>query len=147
MYLYYNADEHEGATPQSVMPAGTTIDDYPAWSYERSGAGAHVVAWFNPKSGRVDTIECFDFTQPPTDFCQRVLGIGTGDSEDLAIATLGKPVLEAIDEKSGVKTMEYRDIGVTFLLTKTHVYGIKVSGHDPQGLVPWKRFLRWAAYK
>jgi hypothetical protein len=143
--VYDTSDKKEGAPKSASMPPGTTIEQYPAWMYDSPQSRGDLRASFDRTSGRVDEIDCFDFNKPPTEFCPKLLGIGVGDSEAEILADLGEPSRQSID--AGVKTIEYRDIGVAFLLEKTRVYGIKVTGPDAHKSVPWRRFVYWIVHR
>ena len=100
---------------------------------------------FDPQSGRATKIDCIDRSDPPTFYCGRVAGIGIWDTEARITIMLGKPTQQWIDEHSGIKTMDYRDIGVMFLLKKQRVYGISVTGTKARKPISMHRFLAWVA--
>jgi hypothetical protein len=74
-----------------------------------------------------------------------VAGIGIWDAERRITLLLGRPTQQWIDDKTGVKTMDYHDLGVIFLLKKQQVFGISVIGLQARKPIPMGRFVRWIA--
>jgi len=141
--VYYTDPKKD---PDNALPAGTEVDSYPTWSFaDGPSMDIRLDVTFDPKTGRTSRIDCIDRTDPPTFYCGRVAGIGIWDPEARIAALLGKPTQEWIDPKSGVKTMDYRDIGAIFLLKKQRVYGISVVGPQTDRPIPMRRFLGWMA--
>jgi hypothetical protein len=128
--------------PANALPEGTDADSYATWSYaDGPSMDIRVDVTFDPKTGRASKIDCIDRTDPPTFYCGIVAGIGIWDLEARLIALVGKPTREWIDPKSGVKTMEYGDIGATFLLKQQRIYGMSVTGAQAYRPIPMRRFL------
>ena len=115
--------------PANALPDGTDTDTFPTWAYSNNDIlNPHFDVTFDAKSGRVAKIDCVDQSDPPTSYCDRVAGLGIWDAEGRITSLLGAPTQQSIDEKSGVKTMEYGDIGVIFMLARQRVFGISVFG-------------------
>jgi hypothetical protein len=132
--------------PDNALPEGADVDSYPTWSFAKGPSmDIRLDVTFDPKTGRASKIDCIDRTDPPTFYCGIVAGIGIWDLEAKLDALLGKPTRQWIDDKSGVKTMEYGDIGATFLLRKQRVYGISVNGLQADRPIPMRRFLGYLA--
>jgi hypothetical protein len=132
--------------PANALPEGADVDSYATWSYANSPSmDIRLDVTFDPKTGRATKIDCIDRTDPPTFYCGIVAGIGIWDLEARLAALLGQPTREWIDAKSGVKTMEYGDIGATFLLKQQRVYGISVTGAQADRPIPMRRFLGYMA--
>ena len=139
--VYYTDRQKD---PDNALPEGTDVDGYPTWSYANGPSlDTRLDVTFDPKSGRTSKIDCIDRSDPPTFYCGRVAGIGIWDAESRIMLLLGKPTQQWIDDRSGVKTMDYRDIGVIFLLRKQRVYGISMTGLEARKPVPMGRFLIW----
>jgi hypothetical protein len=138
---YYTDPAKDAANP---LPAGADINAYPAWSYDFGPTpGPHVDLTFDAGTGRVSKITCIDASDPPTSYCGRIVGAGIGDPEFRILALFGPPVRQSIDDHTGVKTMDYSDIGVLFLLARQRVYGISVVGTGVHKQPPPRRFLLW----
>jgi hypothetical protein len=132
--------------PENALPEGTDVDSYPTWSFAKGPSmDIRLDVTFDPKTGRASKIDCIDRTDPPTFYCGIVAGIGIWDLEPKLTALLGRPTRQWIDDKSGIKTMEYGDIGATFLLRKQRVYGITVTGLQADRPIPMRRFLGYVA--
>jgi hypothetical protein len=141
--VYYTDRQKD---PDNAVPEGTDVDTYPTWSYANSPTlQIRLDVTFDPKLGRASKIDCTDRSDPPTFYCGRVAGIGIWDAESRISLLLGKPTQQWIDDKTGVKTMDYRDIGVMFLLKKQRVFGISVTGLQARKPIPADRFLKWVA--
>jgi hypothetical protein len=132
--------------PDNALPEGADVDSYPTWSFAKGPSmDIRLDVTFDPKTGRASKIDCIDRTDPPTFYCGTVAGIGIWDLEAKLAALLGKPTRQWIDDKSGVKTVEYGDIGAIFLLRKQRVYGITVTGLQADRPIPMRRFLGYVA--
>jgi hypothetical protein len=132
--------------PANALPEGSDVDSYPTWSYAKGPSmDIRVDVTFDPKTGRATKIDCIDRTDPPTFYCGAVAGIGIWDLEARIAALLGKPTRQWIDDKSGIKTMEYGDIGAIFLLRQQRVYGLSLTGTRPDRPIPMGRFLGYLA--
>ena len=131
--------------PANALPSGANINRYPIWSYNYgpSPGGPRVDLTFDAGTGRVTKITCIDSSDPPTSYCGRIVGAGIGDPEFRIAALFGSPLRQSIDDRSGVKTMDYSDIGVLFLLARQRVYGISVVGSGAHKQPPPHRFLLW----
>jgi hypothetical protein len=130
--------------PDNALPEGADINSYRTWGYDNgSRLNTHLDITFDGNSGRVAKIDCIDQLDPPTTFCPPLAGIGIGDPESRVTALLGWPTRQAINDKTGVKTMLYDDLGVGFVLSMQHVYGISVVGNEGFKHVPVTRFLDW----
>jgi hypothetical protein len=141
MRAYYTDPEKD---PTNAVPAGADIDVYPIWSYNNGPSlSAHLDLTFDPNSRRVIKITCVDQSDPPTGYCGRLVGAGIGDAELRITALFGSPTRQSIDEKTGVKTMDYNDMGVVFVLARRRVYGISVVGTGPRKQASLDRFLIW----
>jgi hypothetical protein len=151
--VYGNEDPNEPGLrifytdPQKdpALPAGADINTYHTWSYDSGPSlDPHLDITFDPRSGRVSRIDCVDQSQPPTAYCSRLVGAGIGDPESRIAALFGVPTRQSIDDRTGVKTMDYDDIGVMFLLARQRVYALSVVGAEAPRQVPLARFLIWA---
>ncbi len=132
-----------GSDSANALPEGADIDSYSTWSYNNgSASGPHIDLIFDA-SGRVSKITCIDQSDPPTVYCGRLVGIGVGDSEGHVDALLGTPSRQFIDERRGVKTMDYADIGATFFLAKERIYGVSIAGTGVRKQPPPDRFVPW----
>jgi hypothetical protein len=141
--LYYTDARTD---PLNALPEGADINSYHTWSYNNgSSLDPHLDLTFDAKSGRISRIDCVDKSVEPTAYCARLAGAGIGDPESRIIALFGNPTHQSIDDVSGVKTMDYSDIGVLFLLTRQRVYSISVLGTDTHKQIPSNRFLMWLA--
>jgi hypothetical protein len=141
VHVYYTDRQKD---PDNAMPEGTEIDAYQTWSYATNPSlNVRLDVSFDAKSGRASRIDCVDKSDPPTFYCGNVAEIGIWDPESRVTILLGTPTQQSIDQKSGVKTMEYRDIGVIFQLRQQRVYGISVVGTGPSKPMPLNRFLSW----
>ncbi|MGH8232233.1 MAG: hypothetical protein ACRESY_10465 [Steroidobacteraceae bacterium] len=130
--------------PTHAMPQGVDIDHFHTWSYDNGSlTGPHLDLTFDPATSRVSRIVCIDNSDPATVYCGRLLGISIGDPEGRVSTVLGEPTRQYIDEKLGVKTMEYGDIGAAYLLAKQRVFGISVVGSGAHRQPPTDRFLNW----
>ena len=139
---YTDSQKH----PDQAMPAGSDIDHFRTWSYHSSTISqAHIDLTFDAASGRVAQISCIDHSDPATMYCGMLVGVAIGDPEARVTSLLGTPTRESIDERQGVKTMEYADVGAGFLLAKQRVYGIWVVGSGARKAPPLERFLPWFA--
>ena len=129
-----------------ALPAGADINSYRTWSYNSgTGLDPHINLTFDARSGRVSKIDCIDQSDPPVLYCARIAGAGVGDPESRITALFGKPSRQSIDDRSGVKTMAYDDLGVVFLLARQRVYAISVMGAGAQRPIRLDRFLIWVA--
>jgi hypothetical protein len=128
--------------PANIMPPGTDINMFHTWLYDK-GLGPHLDLTFDARSGRVSRIACIDQSDPPTSYCGRLIGVGVDDPESRISSQLGSPTRQVIDDQTGVKTMEYRDIGVIFLLAQQRVFGMSVVGTGVRKQAPLVRFLIW----
>lgn len=144
-HVYYtDLQKDPQKDPANVVPPGTDIIAFRTWSYDQGPAlGPHLDLTFDARSGRVSRIACIDQSDPPTSYCGRLVGIGVDDSESRIVSQLGSPTRQAIDDRTGVKTMDYDDIGVTFLLTQQRVFGMSVVGTGGRKRAPLLRFLIW----
>ncbi|HEY4974476.1 MAG TPA: hypothetical protein VII41_12755 [Steroidobacteraceae bacterium] len=125
-----------------TLPAGTDIESYRTWLYDNgSSLDPHLDITFDPNSGRATKIDCVDQSDPPSGYCSRLLGAGIGDGEYRVIALLGVPTRQSIDDKSGVKTMIYDDIGVVLLLARQRVFALSVIAASAPRPLPLDRFL------
>jgi hypothetical protein len=132
--------------PDNALPAGTDTDTFPTWAYSSNATmNPHFDVTFDAKSGRVAKIDCVDQSDPPTAYCDRVAGLGIWDAESRITSLLGTPTQQSIDEKSGVKTMDYTDIGLVFLLKRERVFAIYVYGTESRKSLPVSRFKVWLA--
>jgi hypothetical protein len=130
--------------PDNALPEGADINSYRTWGYDNgSRLSTHLDITFDVKSGRVAKIDCIDQLDPPTTFCPPLVGIGIGDPESRVTALLGWPTRQAINDKTGVKTMLYDDLGVGFVLSMQRVYGLSVVGAQGYKRVSIMRFLDW----
>jgi hypothetical protein len=140
---YYTSTDPE-KDPVNALPEGADINSYPIWSYTYGPSpGPHVDLTFDASTGRISKISCIDSSDPPTSYCGRIVGAGIGDPEFRIAALFGSPLRQSIDDRSGVKTMDYSDIGVLFLLARQRVYGISVVGSGAHKQPPLHRFLLW----
>ncbi len=132
--------------PDNALPEGADVNSYPTWSFANAPSlVTRLDVTFDPQSGRATKIDCIDRSDPPTFYCGKVAGLGIWDTEARITIMLGRPTQQWIDEHSGIKTMDYRDIGVMFLLKKQRVYGISVTGTKARKPVSMQRFLAWVA--
>jgi len=145
MRVYYTDPERDPQKdPTNALPAGTDINSFYTWSYELGrSVGPHLDLTFDPHSGRIAKIACVDQSDPPTSYCGRFLGISVDDPEARIVAQLGSPTRQLIDDTTGVKTMEYSDVGVIFLLARRRVFGMSVFGPGPRRQAPIDRFFIW----
>jgi hypothetical protein len=145
MRVYYTDPEKDPQKdPANALPAGTDINSFHTWSYELgSSLGPHLDLTFDSRSGHIAKIACVDQSNPPTSYCGRFLGMAVDDPEARIIAQLGSPTRQLIDDTTGVKTMEYGDIGVIFMLARQRVFGISVFGSGLRKQPPLDRFLLW----
>jgi hypothetical protein len=140
-HVYYTDPQKD---PANVVPPGTDINTFRTWSYDKGlTLGPHLDLTFDPRSGHVARIACIDQSDPPTSYCGRLVGVGVDDPEARIISQLGSPTRQAIDDQTGVKTMDYADIGVTFLLAQQRVFGMSVAGPGGRKQAPLLRFLVW----
>lgn len=129
--------------PGNALPDGTDTDTFPTWAYSNNDTlNPRFDVTFDVKSGRVAKIDCVDQSDPPTSYCDRVAGLGIWDAESRIALLLGAPTQQAIDENSGVKTMNYSDIGLAFLLKRQRIFGIYLYGTERKPL-PMNRFRNW----
>jgi hypothetical protein len=129
-----------------AVPAGADLDSYHKWSYDNgSGSASHLDISFDAEPGRVSRIDCFDRSDSPTGYCSRVLGAGVGDPDSRIVTLLGMPTRQSIDDKSGVKTMDYDDLGLEFLLARQHVYALSLVAAAAPRRIALTRFLMLAA--
>jgi hypothetical protein len=132
--------------PANALPEGTDTDTFPTWAYSNNATmNPHFDVTFDAKSGRVAKIDCVDQSDPPTSYCDRVAGLGIWDAEGRITSLLGAPTQQSIDEKSGVKTMDYSDIGLVFLLKRQRVFAIYLYGTEAHKPLPMNRFKVWIA--
>jgi hypothetical protein len=145
MRVYYTDPEKDPQKdPANALPAGTDINSFHTWSYELgSSLGPHLDLTFDSRSGHIAKIACVDQSNPPTSYCGRFLGMAVDDPEARIIGQLGSPTRQLIDDRTGVKTMEYGDIGVIFMLARQRVFGISVFGSGLRKQPPLDRFLLW----
>ncbi len=145
MRVYYTDPEKDPQKdPANALPAGTDINSFHTWLYELgSSLGPHLDLTFDSRSGHIAKISCVDQSSPPTSYCGRFLGMAVDDPETRIIAQLGSPTRQRIDDTTGVKTMEYGDVGVIFLLARQRVFGISVFGSAQRKRPPLDRFLIW----
>jgi hypothetical protein len=130
--------------PANVLPAGTDINTFHTWSYDKGlTVGPHLDLTFDPRSRRVSRIACIDQSDPSTSYCGRLVGLGVDDPESRVVAQLGSPTRQSIDDQTGVKTMDYSDIGVVFLLARQRIFGMSVVGNGARKQAPVDRFLIW----
>jgi hypothetical protein len=140
---YYTDPQKDPANP---LPEGTDANSFPTWTYFSNAAlNPRFDVTFDAKSGRVTKIDCVDQSDPPTSYCDRVAGVGVWDVEARITTLLGTPTRQSIDEKSGVKTMDYGDIGLVFLLKRQRVFGIYLYGSESRVQIPMNRFKLWLA--
>jgi hypothetical protein len=132
--------------PQTTLPPGADLDAFRIWSYNNgSMTGPHIDLTFDSAQQRVSQINCIDESDPPTGYCGRLVGISIGEPEGHIVSILGPPTRQYIDEKLGVKTIEYGDIGAAFLLAKQRVYGLAIIGNGARKQPPPARFIYWYA--
>jgi hypothetical protein len=132
--------------PANALPDGTDTDTFPTWAYSNNdNLNPHFDVTFDAKSGRVATIDCVDQSDPPTSYCDRVAGLGIWDPEGRITSLLGAPTQQTIDEKSSVKTMEYSDIGLAFLLKRQRIFAIYLYGAGSPKRIPTNRLRVWLA--
>jgi hypothetical protein len=132
--------------PSNALPDGTETDTFPSWAYSNNDTlNAHFDVTFDAKSGRVAAIDCVDQSDPPTSYCERVAGLGIWDPEGRITSLLGAPTQQSIDELSSVKTMEYSDIGLAFLLKRQRIFAIYLYGTGSPKQVPTNRLRAWLA--
>lgn len=137
---------HTDPQKDPAVPVGADLDTYHKWSYDNgSGSISHLDISFDATSGRVSRVDCFDRSDSPTGYCSRLLGTGVGDPDARIVTVLGAPTRQVIDDKSGVKTMDYDDLGVEFLLARQHVYALSVIGATAPRQMALTRFLRLVA--
>jgi hypothetical protein len=130
--------------PANALPEGTDTDTFPTWAYSNNDTlNPHFDVTFDSKTGRVGKIDCVDQSDPPTSYCDRVAGLGVWDSEGRVISLLGAPTQQSIDEKSGVKTIEYNDIGLVFLLQRQRIFAIYLYGTESHKSIPVNRVRVW----
>lgn len=145
MRVYYTDPEKDPQKdPANALPAGTDINSFRTWSYQLgSSFGPHLDLTFDPGTGHISKITCVDQSDPPTSYCGRLLGMAVGDPEGRIIAQLGTPTRQLIDDTTGVKTMEFGDVGVVFLLARQRVFGMSVFGTGLRKQPALTRFLIW----
>lgn len=132
--------------PANALPDGTDTETFSTWAYSNNDTlNPHFDVTFDAKSGRVASIGCVDQSDPPTSYCERVAGLGIWDPEGRIISLLGAPTQQSIDEKSSVKTMEYSDIGLAFLLKRQRIFAIYLYGTGSPKHVPTNRLRAWLA--
>jgi hypothetical protein len=132
--------------PANALPEGTDADSFPTWAYfSNATLNPRFDVTFDAKTGRVTRIDCVDQSDPPTSYCDRVAGVGVWDVEARITSLLGAPTRQSIEEKSGVKTMDYGDIGLVFLLKRQRVFGIYLYGSQSRRPIPMNRFKLWLA--
>jgi hypothetical protein len=143
--VYYTDPEKDPLKdPANALPAGTDINSFRTWSYQlSSNVGPHLDLTFDTHSGHISKIACVDQSNPATAYCGRFLGMAIDDPEARIIAQLGNPTRELIDDTTGVKTMEYGDVGVVFLLARQRVFGMSVIGTGLRKQPPLDRFFIW----
>lgn len=141
-----NASIPEGYDP---LPKGKTATDYNEWHYWNSDGTFDVV--FNAKSGRVESIRCW---QPGTAPCPEIFGVGQYTSEETILRLLGKPDKEEVsggDLIAGVsgdgptvgmpaevsKSMDYNALGLHLMLMKKEVYSITKRAPQKAGFGWW----------
>jgi hypothetical protein len=144
-HVYYTDPQKDPQKdPANVVPPGTDINTFRTWSYVQGlTLGPHLDLTFDPSSGHVARIACIDQSDPPTSYCGRLVGVGVDDAESRIISQLGSPTRQVIDDQTGVKTMDYGDIGITYLLTQQRVFGMSVAGPGGHKQAPLLRFLIW----
>jgi hypothetical protein len=144
-HVYYTDPQKDPQKdPANVVAPCTDINTFHTWSYVQGlSLGPHLDLTFDPRSGRVARIACIDQSDPPTSYCGRLVGIGVEDPESRIISQLGSPTRQVIDDQTGVKSMEYGDIGVTYLLAQQRVFGMSVAGPAAHKQAPLLRFLIW----
>lgn len=135
--VYYFTEEADPSENKvNLVPTGKSADDFDGWSYARKAPTANP---FNGslevefERGRVKSVRCLEFGEGE-DFCEPVLGIAPGTTEERVRRRLGRPNSEELDS-TGVKTLSYRDLGLTFLLTGGKVYAVELAG--PQNGSSW----------
>ena len=145
MRAYYTDPERDPQKdPANALPAGTDINSFHTWSYQLgSNLGPHLDLTFDPHTGHISKIACVDQSDPPTSYCGRFLGMAVDDPEARIIAQLGRPTRQLIDDTTGVKTMEYADVGVVFLLARQRVFGMSAFGTGLRKQPPFDRFFIW----
>jgi hypothetical protein len=129
--------------PINAMPEGTRIEQYQAWSYTGPAPNVHLDVDFNKKTGRVERIECFDLSDTASAYCPHLLGLAVGDSEARMVDVLGAPTSQKVE--NGVKTAEYSNLGVAFLLKMQRVYSVAVYDEAGSKDVTVRRCLQWLA--
>jgi hypothetical protein len=141
LHAFYTNPHGDSA---SALPAGADVDQYSVWSYNRDpGDAPHLDLTFDPQTNRIVRINCIDQSDPPTSYCGHLVGIGVDDPESRILDRLGGPTRQTIEERTGVKTMEYGDLAIAFLLSRQRVFGMAVLGNGARKQPPLWRFLTW----
>lgn len=112
------------STRTGKIPANKKIFDYDEWSYDLgdNDPRIHIDIVFAPDSKRVKEIDCFSSDKT---YCQPILGISTGTSEEAVVKKLGKATKESLE--FGVKTMLYCDLNIKIYLEKKAIIKIAVA--------------------
>ena len=127
-----------------ALPPGADLNRYRTWLYNNGASlDPRLDVTFDANLGRVTKIDCIDRSEPPTVYCSRLVGAGIDDPESRIVALFGAPTRQSIDDESGVKTMDYSDIGAEFLLARQRVYAISIVGTGAARQAPISRFLIW----
>lgn len=107
-------------TKTNEISTGKSTADYDHWDYYRNDNIVRIDVTFDSASKKVKAIHCFS----GKGYCQSVLGISTGTSEESVVNRLGKPAMEEIE--GGRKTMLYSDLNLKLHLEKKAVYSLTV---------------------
>lgn len=108
-------------TKASETPSGKSITKYDFWSYDINDEKVSINVTFDSALKNVKEISCYSVT----DYCQPILGISTGTSEESVVDKLGKPTKEKVD--GAIKSMIYSNLNLKFRLENKAVYMLTVT--------------------
>ena len=123
---------------KNAIPAGSKIQDFAEWAYEKAHGNARLYVRFSP-SGQVEKVGWYSPSQDPTDWGP-VIGIHNGDPEEVVLDLLGKPGSSTVKDVS--KTLHYRDLGLTIILTKGRAYSMALAPREKGEWPIIRHFLR-----
>lgn len=123
---------------KDALPAGSKIQDFPGWTYDKTPRNAQVDLEFSP-SGEVVSVGWYSDSQDPMDWGP-VAGIHNGDSEEVVLDLMGRPTSSSLDGTT--KTLHYRDLGLEFTLVKGRAYRAILHARQLTNWAVFKKFLR-----
>ena len=121
----------------NALPEGKSYKDYQEWVFSEANGISRLTIEIDSTS-HVKSLEWFHSDCDQTAWGP-IAGVRCGDDEKI-VMNLGSP--SSVNVKDVSKTIEYADIGITFILAKGKVYMVRAHVGEISRWAVFKRFLK-----